>query len=68
MRILGYLFIGIFFGVILIKSEAASWFRIYEMFQFQSLHMYGIIGSALITGIIMILKCNYPRLKHFKNF
>jgi uncharacterized membrane protein YedE/YeeE len=36
------------------KSEAASWFRIYEMFQFKSFHMYGIIGSALILGILMI--------------
>lgn len=34
------------------KSEAASWFRIYEMFQFGSFHMYGIIGSALVLGII----------------
>ena len=34
------------------KSEAASWFRIYEMFEFGSFHMYGIIGSALILGIL----------------
>ena len=49
-----FLFIGIFFGIIMFKSEAASWFRIYEMFQFQSFHMYGIIGSALFFGVIMI--------------
>ena len=36
------------------KSEAASWFRIYEMFQFKSFHMYGIIGSALFFGVIMV--------------
>ncbi|MCK0157156.1 YeeE/YedE family protein [Cellulophaga sp. F20128] len=54
MRTLVYLGIGIFFGITMFKSEAASWFRIYEMFQFQSFHMYGIIGSALVIGIVMI--------------
>ena len=52
MRYITYLAIGIFFGIIMYKSEAASWFRIYEMFQFGSFHMYGIIGSALVLGII----------------
>jgi uncharacterized membrane protein YedE/YeeE len=47
-----YLSIGIFFGIIMFKSEAASWFRIYEMFRFNSFHMYGIIGSALALGLI----------------
>lgn len=54
MRKLTYLLTGIFFGIILFKSEAASWFRIYEMFRFQSFHMYGIMGSALVLGIIGI--------------
>ncbi|AXT62328.1 YeeE/YedE family protein [Aquimarina sp. AD10] len=54
MRSIIYLFIGIFFGIVLFKSEAASWFRIYEMFQFKSFHMYGIIGSAVGLGIIVI--------------
>ena len=54
MRSLAYLLIGIFFGFVLYKSEAASWFRIYEMFQFQSFHMYGIMGSALLVGIIFV--------------
>lgn len=49
-----YLLVGIFFGIVLFKSEAASWFRIYEMFQFDSFHMYGIIGSALFLGIVFI--------------
>lgn len=52
MRTVIYLVIGIFFGIVMFKSEAASWFRIYEMFQFQSFHMYGIIGSALVLGIL----------------
>jgi uncharacterized membrane protein YedE/YeeE len=54
MRYIIYLVIGTFFGIIMFKSEAASWFRIYEMFQFGSFHMYGIIGSVLILGIIGI--------------
>ncbi len=54
MRSIIYLVIGIFFGIVLFKSEAASWFRIYEMFQFGSFHMYGIIGSAVGLGIITI--------------
>ncbi|MDC7995493.1 DUF6691 family protein [Altibacter sp. HG106] len=52
MKYLAYLFIGTFFGIVMYKSEAASWFRIYEMFRFGSFHMYGIIGSALVLGII----------------
>ena len=52
MRTISYLLIGTFFGIVLFKSEAASWFRIYEMFRFESFHMYGIIGSALVLGIL----------------
>ena len=44
MRTLTYFFIGILFGITLFKSEAASWFRLYELFQFTPLHMYDIIG------------------------
>jgi uncharacterized membrane protein YedE/YeeE len=54
MRRLYYLFTGIFFGIVLYKSEAASWFRIYEMFRFEAFHMYGIIGTALVFGIVLI--------------
>lgn len=61
MRTLIYLFIGILFGITMFKSEAASWFRIYEMFKFESFHMYGIIGSALVIGIIMV-----QAIKRFK--
>jgi uncharacterized protein len=49
-----YLVAGILFGVILVKSEVISWFRIQEMFRLQSFHMYGVIGSAVITGIISV--------------
>lgn len=52
MRYIIYLALGTLFGIVMFKSEAASWFRIYEMFRFGSFHMYGIIGSAVILGII----------------
>lgn len=52
-RVLLYFSIGILFGITMIKSEAASWFRIYEMFQFKSFHMYGIIGSAVALGFLI---------------
>ncbi|MVT09379.1 DUF6691 family protein [Chitinophaga tropicalis] len=47
-----YIFTGILFGIIMSKSEAISWYRIQEMFRFQSFHMYGIIGTAVIAGIL----------------
>ncbi|HEV7620727.1 MAG TPA: DUF6691 family protein, partial [Flavisolibacter sp.] len=51
---LKYLLMGLIFGVILVKSEVISWFRIQEMFRLQSFHMYGVIGSAVITGILSV--------------
>lgn len=52
MRNLVYIILGILFGITMYKAETASWFRIYEMFHFQSFHMYGFIGSALFVGLI----------------
>ncbi|MEO5990944.1 MAG: DUF6691 family protein [Ferruginibacter sp.] len=49
-----YLVIGILFGIILVKSEVISWYRIQEMFRLQSFHMFGVIGSAVVTGIISV--------------
>ena len=49
-----YLFIGSLFGIVFVKAEIVSWFRIQEMFRFQSFHMYGIIGSAIVVGAISI--------------
>jgi uncharacterized membrane protein YedE/YeeE len=49
-----YLAVGILFGIIFVKAEIVSWFRIQEMFRFQSFHMYGIIGSAVIVGMLSI--------------
>lgn len=54
MRYVRFLLVGIFFGIVLSKSEAISWYRIYEMFQFKSFHMYGIMGSAAVVGIILV--------------
>lgn len=54
MKYFKFLLVGFFFGIVLTKSEAVSWYRIYEMFQFQSFHMYGIISVAIATGIIGI--------------
>ncbi len=65
MRYITYLFIGVLFGIVMIKSEAASWFRIYEMFQFGSFHMYGIIGSALVLGIVGIQFIKRKDIKPF---
>ncbi|MCT4298139.1 YeeE/YedE family protein [Elizabethkingia anophelis] len=51
---LKYMLAGILFGIIFVKSEVISWFRIQEMFRLQSFHMYGIIGSAVLTGMISV--------------
>jgi uncharacterized protein len=55
MKTLKYLIVGFIFGIVLTKSEAVSWYRIYEMFSFQSFHMFGIISVAIATGITGIL-------------
>lgn len=49
-----YLIAGILFGILLVKSEVISWYRIQEMFRLQSFHMYGVIGSAVIVGIVSV--------------
>jgi len=54
MKLIKYLFVGIFFGIVMTKSEAISWFRIQEMFRFESFHMYGIIGTAVGLGVLII--------------
>ena len=54
MKILKFLLAGILFGILMVKSEAVSWYRIQEMFRFQSFHMYGIIGTAVTLGVILV--------------
>ena len=54
IRYFKYLLIGICFGIVLVKSQVVSWFRIQEMFHLRSFHMYGVIGSAIVTGMISV--------------
>lgn len=63
MRQLYVLFIGIFFGVILVKSEVVSWFRIQKMFRFEEAHMYLIIASAVFVGALTLLLIKRFQLK-----
>ncbi|HMI07013.1 MAG TPA: DUF6691 family protein [Flavobacterium sp.] len=66
MKALKYILVGFVFGIVLTKSEAVSWYRIYEMFQFQSFHMYGIIMTAVAVGIIGIQFIKRNHLKSLK--
>ena len=70
---LKYAIAGICFGILLVKSEVVSWFRIQEMFRLQSFHMYGVIGTAVVTGIISVwlikkfnIKTIYGETIHFQ--
>ena len=63
MNLLRYIIVGFVFGIVLTKAEAVSWYRIYEMFQFQSFHMFGIITVAIITGLIGIQIIKRKQLK-----
>lgn len=66
MKGLKYIAFGVLFGIVMTKSEAVSWYRIQEMFLFQSFHMYGIIGVAVILGIIQIAVIKQVNLKDVK--
>lgn len=66
MKNLKFLIIGIVFGIILSKSEVVSWYRIYEMFKFQSFHMYGVIGSAVAIGIVLMQLFKKEIIKDFQ--
>ena len=63
MKYLKFLLVGVFFGIVLFKAEVISWFRIYEMFKFQSIHMYGVIGSAVIIGMVIMFLFKKEKLK-----
>ena len=60
-----YLIVGLLFGIVFIKAEIISWYRIQEMFRFQSFHMYGIIGSAIFVGMISLLIIKKYNIKTF---
>ena len=65
MKLARFFLTGIFFGIVLTKAEAVSWYRIYEMFHFQSFHMYGIIGTALFTGVIGLQLIKRYKIKDY---
>ncbi|MCF6133224.1 DUF6691 family protein [Flavobacterium wongokense] len=63
MKYIKYILVGFIFGIVLTKAEAVSWYRIYEMFQFQSFHMYGIIMTAIAVGVIGVQIIKKQQLK-----
>lgn len=63
MKYFKFLLVGVFFGIILFKAEVVSWFRIYEMFKFESFHMYGVIGSAVVIGMVIMFLFKKRKLK-----
>jgi uncharacterized membrane protein YedE/YeeE len=64
LKSLKFILVGMVFGIIMYKSEAVSWYRIHEMFRFESFHMYGIIGSALFFGVLSIQWIKRSRMKN----
>lgn len=66
MKLLRFVLVGFVFGVVLTKSEAVSWYRIYEMFRFESFHMYGIIMIAIVTGMFGIQIIKRKKIKDYK--
>jgi uncharacterized protein len=58
-----YALLGLFFGIILVKAEIISWYRMQEMFRLQSFHMYGVIGSAVAVGMLSVLLIKRYKLK-----
>lgn len=65
MKLLKYILLGTLFGIVMTKSEAVSWYRIQEMFLFQSFHMYGIIGVAVILGAIYVALIKRYHIRSF---
>ena len=65
IKFIKFLLLGVVFGIVMAKSEAISWFRIQEMFRFQAFHMYGIIGTAIIIGVIGVALIKKLKLNDF---
>lgn len=63
---LKYLVVGMIFGVVFVKAEIISWFRIQEMFRFESFHMYGVIGTAVVVGMISVQLIKARKAKSFE--
>jgi len=66
MKYVRYILIGMLFGIVMYKSQAVSWYRIYEMFRFEAFHMYGIIGTAVTLGLLITQGIKRFKLKSWK--
>ena len=66
MKLIKFFIVGVVFGIVLTKAEAVSWYRIYEMFMFQSFHMYGIIATAILVGVCGIKFIKSKEIQGFK--
>jgi len=66
MKFIKFLLLGIFFGIVMAKSEAVSWYRIQEMFRFQAFHMYGIIGTAVTLGVAVVALIKKFHIRDFR--
>lgn len=66
MKYLKFILLGILFGIVATKSEIISWYRIQEMFRFESFHMYGVIGSAVVLGVIIVALIKRLQLKNIQ--
>lgn len=65
MKYIKFLVLGTLFGIVLVKGEVVSWYRIQEMFRFQSFHMYGVIGSAVVLGAIVVAFIKRTQLRSY---
>ena len=65
MKFIKFLIVGVLFGIVMTKSEVISWYRIQEMFRFQSFHMYGIIGTAVVLGVVGVALIKMFQIKDF---
>ena len=65
MKNIKFLIVGILFWIVLSKAEVISWYRIYEMFKFQSFHMYGVIGTAVVIGMIIMYLFKKGKIKTY---
>lgn len=63
MKNIKFLIVGVVFGIVFVKAEIISWFRIQEMFRFQSFHMYGVIGTAVAVGLLSVQLIKYFNIK-----
>lgn len=63
IRLLKYSLVGIIFGIVFVKAEIISWFRIQEMFTLSSFHMYGVIGTAVVVGVVSVFLIKKFKIK-----